>query len=435
MILCTFIIHNYWKEGIGGKCDDISIKEPVVGATTGERFSGDIIRKYPSSDYMNLGIEHGEESILGDRSISCTKWCVLTTIFPPSEAIRHQVKLKGWCLVIVTDNKTPQEYETGWIQGSGNDHVVLLTVEEQKEFVNDFVQMIQWNHFGRKNIGYLYAIQHGAEVIWDFDDDNMLKKPDSTFFDAEASNGIGEKDVAVRIPHQLEDCPTYNPYPVLGAPFFPSWPRGLPLQHIQNTRCYNASLKNIKVKRNSIGVLQSLADIQPDVDAIYRLTMKIPFSFNHLIDTRPLLVPRGVLTPFNAQATFHFKDAFWGLLLPIAVNGRVSDIWRSYIVGRLFWDCGLHFGFLAQPLVVQDRNPHDNIKDMSAEDDLYKKGEQLVSFLGEWKSSAQTLEERIQELWIALYERQYIEKRDVVLVQRWLSNLKRSGYKFPKPTT
>ena len=29
--------------------------------------------------------------------------------------------------------------------------------------------------FGRKNIGYLYAIANGAAVIWDFDDDNILK--------------------------------------------------------------------------------------------------------------------------------------------------------------------------------------------------------------------------------------------------------------------
>ena len=33
---------------------------------------------------------------------------------------------------------------------------------------------LPWNHFGRKNLGYLYAIQHGADVIFDFDDDNEL---------------------------------------------------------------------------------------------------------------------------------------------------------------------------------------------------------------------------------------------------------------------
>ena len=37
------------------------------------------------------------------------------------------------------------------------------------------VDALPWNHFGRKNVGFLYAILHGAEIIWDFDDDNLLK--------------------------------------------------------------------------------------------------------------------------------------------------------------------------------------------------------------------------------------------------------------------
>ncbi len=41
--------------------------------------------------------------------------------------------------------------------------------------VNDFVEGLPWNSFGRKNIGYLFAIAKGARVIWDFDDDNLLK--------------------------------------------------------------------------------------------------------------------------------------------------------------------------------------------------------------------------------------------------------------------
>ena len=28
---------------------------------------------------------------------------------------------------------------------------------------------------GRKNVGYLYAIANGAETIFDFDDDNLIK--------------------------------------------------------------------------------------------------------------------------------------------------------------------------------------------------------------------------------------------------------------------
>jgi hypothetical protein len=40
---------------------------------------------------------------------------------------------------------------------------------------SDFVDLLPWQSFGRKNVGYLYAIARGAKVIWDFDDDNFLK--------------------------------------------------------------------------------------------------------------------------------------------------------------------------------------------------------------------------------------------------------------------
>jgi len=144
------------------------------------------------------------------------------------------------------------------------------------------------------------------------------------------------------------------------------------------------------------------------------------------------MVPTGVLTPYNAQATLHFKAGFWALLLPITVHGRVSDIWRSYFAQRLFWDVGLQMGFLARPLVVQDRNPHSNLGDLDAERDLYQKSEHLINFLGRWKGKGKTLIARIEELWVTLYEHQYIELEDVVLMQQWLQSLLDIGYAFPE---
>lgn len=50
-----------------------------------------------------------------------------------------------------------------------------MSPEEQEQIDLDFVKILPWNSFGRKNIGYLYAIAKGAKVIFDFDDDNLLK--------------------------------------------------------------------------------------------------------------------------------------------------------------------------------------------------------------------------------------------------------------------
>ena len=53
--------------------------------------------------------------------------------------------------------------------------IYYLSVEDQQRIEMPFAKMLPWNSFGRKNLGYLYAIAHGAQVIFDFDDDNLLK--------------------------------------------------------------------------------------------------------------------------------------------------------------------------------------------------------------------------------------------------------------------
>ena len=73
--------------------------------------------------------------------------------------------------------------------------------------------------------------------------------------------------------------PTYNPYPVMGAPSLPSLPRGLPLVDIKNPQCSNTPVGSGKLKRESFAVLQSLANVHPDVDATYCITMHLQSLF------------------------------------------------------------------------------------------------------------------------------------------------------------
>ena len=407
-------------------------------AATGYSFSGKVVRTFPVEQLKFTTPPPRNAPRAKQTDLTCARWGVVTTIFEPSEAVRRWLRMEGWCLVIVGDKKSPKVYDTRWTPGEGNDAVVYLSPEDQKALDNEFVNALPWNNFGRKNVGFLYAIMHGATVIWDFDDDNMLK----FWIPSAAPEGAPSLSTAIPSSQGVETIqvlepynhsfPTYNPYPALGAPTLPSWPRGLPLSHIKLTECHDSQIKTRDINHQSIAVLQSLAEHQPDVDAIYRITMPVPFLFNRSKETKPLLVPKGVLTPYNAQATLHLQPSFWALLLPITVHGRVSDIWRSYFAQRLFWDVGLQVGFLPRPIVVQDRNPHSNLGDLDAERDLYQKSEHLVEFLGKWEGKGRTLIERVEELWVALYERQYIERADVLLLQQWLQALIDVGYKFPE---
>ena len=151
---------------------------------------------------------------------------------------------------------------------------------------------------------------------------------------------------------------------------------------------------------------------------------------------RPILkIPSDKITPYNAQATIHFYNAFWALYLPITVSGRVSDIWRSFVAQALFKPLGISVGFLPRPLVVQERNPHSYEADFAAELPLYIKGHAFASHVTKKyltnKDPIEDLPQSIEELWVDLYERGFIEIEDIFLVQHWLKTLHGIGYKFP----
>ena len=51
--------------------------------------------------------------------------------------------------------------------------MVFLSLEKQKSLGYRTVEILPFNTYSRKTIaGYLYAIQHGAKIIYETDDDN-----------------------------------------------------------------------------------------------------------------------------------------------------------------------------------------------------------------------------------------------------------------------
>ena len=183
---------------------------------------------------------------------------------------------------------------------------------------------------------------------------------------------------------------------------------------------------------SSIGVIQSLCNGDPDNDLIFCMTRPVStnFTFDRSINSMPLLIPFNKYSPYNAQATTHLHSAFWGLYLPITVPGHVTDIWRSYLTQRIMKDIGLHVLY-TPPIVHHNRSEHDYISNFSAERDLYAKTANLLQYLNGWSSDASTLPERIIELWVGLYEHDYIGHNDVHGAREWLNTLLQMGYKFP----
>jgi hypothetical protein len=326
-------------------------------------------------------------------------------------------------------------------------HIVhYLSVEDQQSWlketkdtaVGDFLDAIPYKHFARKNIGYLYAIQHGAKFMFDYDDDNLLplSKDGKTvippFRNSTHVQGVRKVDLSTT---------AFNHHPLMGATVENSWARGFPLQFIQDKSTQGSDTASpMDLAMESVGVMQFCANGNPDIDAIHRLVHPLPMNFK-LKQTEDantpkpsthgaVEVPSHALAPYNAQATIHTYKAMWALLLPFTVPGRVSDIWRGYFAEALFRELGISLIFLPA-IIEQDRNEHHYLADMQAELDLYFKGGKLLELLRDWKSTSQSVPERMEELWIDLYERGYIELNDVKVAQLWLAALIDIGYKFP----
>jgi hypothetical protein len=250
-------------------------------------YAGPVRFRQPSSSNLDQHVR--PEGVTTTSTPHHANWAVVTTIFPPSEAVLKVAALKDWAVVVVGDvNSAPFNVTAA--------NVVVLDATAQMQLGPPFVDMaalLPWRHFGRKNVGYMFAIKHGAQIIWDFDDDNILKAgivpglPSGHMYKVQAPNPACRG--------------SFNPYPYMGGPTYrasklpPSWPRGFPLDLIRSPCVPSLNPGNA----SEVAVVQSLADWDPDIDAVHRLTRPLPISFKHNADT--LILSTGVMAPWNAQ--------------------------------------------------------------------------------------------------------------------------------------
>ncbi|KAF8950051.1 hypothetical protein BGZ52_003934 [Haplosporangium bisporale] len=348
-------------------------------------------------------------------------WIVVTTINQPTDAMDLLCNLEGWNVVVVADTKSP----TDWTCGS----CVYLSVEDQKCLSYGIVEVIPYKAYTRKNIGYLWAIQHGATKVFDTDDDNLPTGKD-IIFEAPTSSVVGYHP-------DNTTGKSVNIYSHFGRPDI--WPRGFPLEEIDVRRptSYLPEYESLPVQVRDVlappmMIQQGLADLDPDVDAIFRLTQVQELKQAKFCKMSPSIrLSPGTFCPFNSQNTLFSYDAFWGLVLPITVSFRVCDIWRGYWVQRLLWDVNGSLGF-TKPTVDQIRNAHNYLDDYMDELKIYAETSKFIDFLSSWKSTSTHLEDRIVDLMKAMAENKFVEYADVDLAERWVKDLKSVGYKFPK---
>ncbi|GJJ73340.1 hypothetical protein EMPS_05698 [Entomortierella parvispora] len=357
------------------------------------------------------------------RLIKGKSWIVVTTINDPTDAMDLLCNLKDWNVVVVADTKSPKE----WTCGS----CVYLSVEDQKCLSYGIVDVIPYRAYTRKNIGYLWAIQQGATRVFDTDDDNLPTGND-IIFESPTGGVVGYRS-------DETTGKSVNIYSHFGRPDI--WPRGFPLEEIDVRRpvTYIPESESLPVKAKELlappmMIQQGLADLDPDVDAIFRLTQVQELKKAKFCKKSPSIrLAPGTFCPFNSQNTLFSYDALWGLVLPITVSFRVCDIWRGYWVQRLLWDINGSLGF-TKPTVDQIRNAHNYLDDYKDELQIYEQTSKFIDFLSNWQSTSSRLEVRIVDLMEAMAARDFIGEKDVDLAKRWVEDLKNVNYVFPKVT-
>ncbi|KAK3600918.1 hypothetical protein CHS0354_013298 [Potamilus streckersoni] len=392
---------------IGNSIQNVDpMKEIMLADSKKTLFSGKPFRTVSK----NLVFEE-DVYFVDDNKRYCKNWAVVTTIFKPSESVRYIVENTKWCVVIVADIQTQSRDSYMSELGYKGKNVIFLEPVDHDRLYPAISRTLPWKHFGRKNIGYVYSIHHGAEYIWDFDDDNVGI--------INLTMLIEKTNFSYLIPCSGWSNTLINPYPYFGVNETYSWPRGFPLEEIRNPTVTPRLCQSYAPM--TIGVIQSLANKQPDVDAIYRLTRDNPFDFKATLRShQPIMIPRGSYTPFNAQATLWAKPAFFYIPLPISVDGRVTDIWRSYFAEYFFHRDDIKLIF-SPPYVRQDRNPHNLLKDLDAENDLYLRSNLLTNLLSELSNTNISL--GLQQLYDELYMRGYIESEDLKFIYAWVKTI------------
>ncbi len=401
--------------------DDIQrVRRDPFGDNSTQRLPAEILRQSPAVQ----GASGDTKTIPVDPP--CDKWSVVTATFPLSDGIKQQANLQGgWCMVIVGGKEAPP-----YNISQTHPNVVYLdgaTQDMMSERYN-FITYLPWGHVGRKNVGYIYAIDHGARLVWDFDDGVVL---DINHHQSPTFPLISTKMVDVVLVPNTDETALFNPYPVMGAQHNPCWPRGLPPSAIKDPHSNPGTGYLDFIPLESIGVIQSLANQNPDVDDTCLSAMKLPFHFDRT-RRNMVMVPRDSITPFNSQATLFYYQSLWMLALPISVTDRLSDIWRSFIAQRLAWELrNPQYVLLSPPMVNRALSSNRN-SDSNNQTDLHKRSGILINFLRAWKPSSRDLKSMIEELSIALYERNFIERQDNVLIRHWLQALVTVGYSFPE---
>lgn len=335
--------------------------------------------------------------IIGDDAMK--KYIVCTTIYDTQE-LKIYNGMRDWQLVIVSDLKTPEIKLPG---------AHILTVEEQKKLPYEICKIIPWNSIQRRNIGYVYALSQGADVICTVDNDNFP-------LDNWGFPYLGKKD-RIQTVCNVEFFDVVH-YVTQGD----IWHRGTLYENTKKARQPEIITNDLKV-----GIQANLWLDEPDTDGICRISrdmesgkQKIEKNFS-----APLAISKNVFSPFNSQNTAFIKDFVVTAFLPFGgYFDRMDDIWAAYITERIMWETDYHLCF-GPASVKQDRNPHNLWKDIQNEIAFSSNLKELLDYLRQATLTSTNVLENFVALSEQLEKKHFSPKGYDQMWKAWIKDIER----------
>ncbi|REJ80189.1 MAG: DUF288 domain-containing protein [Bacteroidetes bacterium] len=329
---------------------------------------------------------------------------IITSIASPNEVLKSCAegsRENGVRFIVIGDVKSPADFKL--------DSCEYYSVEAQEKTDFRLAKLLPYKHYARKNLGYLLA--KDSEVIIETDDDNFPRQD----FWSERIRMTGAL--------KLENQGWVNVYRAFSDSYI--WPRGFPIEFLQDDMNSGSDLI-IKFRTKGPELMdcpiqQGLADDNPDVDAIYRMTMKLPVVFGKV---EPIALAKGSWCPFNSQNTTWFKEAFPLLYLPSYCSFRMTDIWRSFIAQRIAWTCNWSVLFHSST-VWQERNEHNLLKDFADEVPGYLNNVNICKALEEadLKSGVLHIAENLMRCYKIMVSMNLVDEKELKLVDAWLQDI------------
>ena len=327
---------------------------------------------------------------------------VLTTINKVTKNIlniENGCKKKNWEFFVVGDKKTPKNFKLNY--------GIFYSLSAQHKLGLSYANKSLVNSYARKNIAYLMSIKNGANTIIETDDDNY---PLKNFF---------EDRSLIQKFYQVKNNGWINIYDIFKRDKSLIWPRGLPLTEIVKKKKFV-----FKVKKNKCYIQQGLCNLNPDVDAIFRLINgKINVKFKNNLKVG---VSYNSITAFNSQNTTWFEEAFPLLYLPSTCTMRATDIWRSVIAQVILYNDRKNVLFHS-PNVFQKRNPHILMKDFKDEIPVYLDIESIYYLLKKinLKKGHQNYLSNLVKCYKHLCDEGFFEKKEMTLVNSWKKDIQK----------